>query len=115
MTVHPSPGLPPWCRKHTSGSPAHTRTIGQADTVGVTLIQAPTWKAPQVYITHWEAPGPWLPLDLRWSTAEATILSRLGHEGLATLIPMAVAVATGQPDQQPEAPQDQTEGEDSDT
>ena len=93
---------PAWCQQRDPESPAHVRTIGQAERVAVTVVQAPAWKAPQVYVTHWQPPGPFVFLDLRSATDTATILSRLGHEGLATLITMAVAVATEEPADQPE-------------
>ena len=94
---------PAWCQQRDPESPAHVRTIGQAERVAVTVVQAPAWKAPQVYVTHWQQPpGPFVFLDLRSATHTATILSRLGHEGLATLITMAVAVATEEPADQPQ-------------
>jgi hypothetical protein len=99
---------PAWRQQRDPESPAHVRVIGQAERVAVTVVQAPVWKAPQVYVTHWQPPVPLVFLDLRSATDTATILSRLGHEGLATLITMAVAVAT-------EEPADQPEGADSDT
>jgi hypothetical protein len=82
--------------------------MGQAEHVGVTLVQAGTWHAPQVYVTHWDTPGPYVLLSLRSANDTATILSRLGHEGLATLITMAIAAATDEPG--PEAPEDTEDG-----
>lgn len=93
---------PAWCQQRDPESPAHVRTIGQAERVAVTVVQAPAWKAPQVYVTHCQPPGPFVFLDLRSATDTATTLSRLGHEGLATLITMAVAVATEKPADQPQ-------------
>ena len=109
MSGHgPSHGCPTWCQQHDPEASAHARTIGQAEHVGVTLVQAPAWNGPQVYVTHWQAPGPFVFLDLRSATDAATIFSRLGHDGLATLITMAIAAATDEP--RPEAPEDKKDG-----
>jgi hypothetical protein len=56
------------------------------------------------------APGPFVFLDLRCATDTATILSRLGHEVLATLITVAVAIATEEPADQPEGADSDTQG-----
>jgi hypothetical protein len=43
---------PAWCQQRDSESPAHVGVDGQVDRVTVTVVQAPAWKAPQVYVTH---------------------------------------------------------------
>jgi hypothetical protein len=74
---------PVWCQQRDPESPAHVRTIGQAERVAVTVVQAPAWKGtPGARHPLAAPPGPFVFLDLRSATDTATILSRLGHEGL---------------------------------